>query len=410
MRSFSVARGISPAMNTERQTDEEEALLVAHKHWAAFVPATVLSSGPAVLFAVLWSMPEASTGPTLHALFTLLLPPGLLVTWTILAVLWTSHFLDMLIVTDRRIFYSSQEGLFRRSIGEWDIRRVQRVSVRIDGALESLFSYGAVEVELEGGESVVLESMPNPEYISAVIMKQDDVYGELKKTAQEQKELLHFISHEVKGHLTKSKAAFAAIAEGDYGPVPQQLDSLARAALEDSQKGVETVMSVLDRPDWRHGAPPLQKRPFDFSETVRRTAEVFSSGAKEKGLRFSVSVDNFCAMVGDERQLGEHVLRNLFENALRYTPSGGITVTLKKAGATARLSVADTGVGIPAGDMGKLFTEGGHGEHSKEVNPDSTGFGLFIAKKIVEAHGGRVWAESAGPRTGATFFVELPLA
>jgi signal transduction histidine kinase len=71
--------------------------------------------------------------------------------------------------------------------------------------------------------------------------------------------------------------------------------------------------------------------------------------------------------------------------------------------------VADTGVGIAAGDMQKLFTEGGRGEHSKEANPESTGYGLFIAKQIVEAHGGRIWASSNGPGTGSTFFIEFLL-
>lgn len=396
-------------MTTAPEQDTEEALLVVHKHWVAFVPAIVIAAGPAVLFVVLWSMPPSSTGPVLHAFFTLLLPPGLLITWGIFAVLWSNHYLDMLIVTDRRILYASQENLFRRSVAEWDIRRVQRVGIRVNGALESFFSSGAVALEMENGEQVVLEGMPNPEYISAVIMKQDDAYGELKQTAQEQQELLHFISHEVKGHLAKSKAAFAAIAEGDYGPVPQQLDSMARAALEDSQKGVDTVMSVLDRPNNEHGTPALHKKPFDFSVTVRRSIAAFRAAAAQKGLDFSATVEDFCAIVGDERQLEEHVLRNLFENAVRYTKSGGITVTLKKTDSSTLLSVSDTGVGIAAGDMARLFTEGGHGEHSKETNPDSTGFGLFIAKKIVEAHRGRISVHSDGPGTGSTFVVELPL-
>ena len=83
---------------------------------------------------------------------------------------------------------------------------------------------------------------------------------------------------------------------------------------------------------------------------------------------------------------------------------------ISKNGSIVRFEIQDTGVGISASDMQKLFTEGGHGEHSKEVNKDSTGFGLSIAKQIVDAHGGKVWAESAGPGTGSRFIVELPAA
>jgi signal transduction histidine kinase len=74
------------------------------------------------------------------------------------------------------------------------------------------------------------------------------------------------------------------------------------------------------------------------------------------------------------------------------------------------LSVADTGVGIAAEDMRRLFTSGGHGTHSTEVNPESTGYGLYIAKRIVDAHEGHLWAQSGGPGTGSRFIMELPLA
>ncbi len=81
---------------------------------------------------------------------------------------------------------------------------------------------------------------------------------------------------------------------------------------------------------------------------------------------------------------------------------------LTKSDNVIRFTIIDTGVGISPEDMPKLFTEGGHGTHSKEINPDSTGFGLSIAKQIVEAHSGTIRAESQGSGVGSTFIVELP--
>lgn len=75
-----------------------------------------------------------------------------------------------------------------------------------------------------------------------------------------------------------------------------------------------------------------------------------------------------------------------------------------------KLSVKDTGMGITEEDKQHLFTEGGRGKDSVKVNVDSTGYGLFTVKLIVEAHKGKVWMESEGENKGSAFFVELPTA
>jgi signal transduction histidine kinase len=71
--------------------------------------------------------------------------------------------------------------------------------------------------------------------------------------------------------------------------------------------------------------------------------------------------------------------------------------------------VKDTGVGITKEDMKNLFTEGGHGKESTKVNADSTGYGLFIAKQVTEAHNGKIWAVSKGKGQGSEFIVEFPI-
>ena len=69
----------------------------------------------------------------------------------------------------------------------------------------------------------------------------------------------------------------------------------------------------------------------------------------------------------------------------------------------------DSGVGLSDDDKSRLFTEGGRGKESLKVNVDSTGFGLFIVKGIVDGHKGKVWAESEGEGKGSTFYIELPI-
>ncbi len=133
--------------------------------------------------------------------------------------------------------------------------------------------------------------------------------------------------------------------------------------------------------------------------------------AEKKGIVLEVSIaGGDYALIGDEAKIRRHVIRNLIDNSIHYTPTGSISVSLSRSNDAIHFSVKDTGIGITKEDMARLFTEGGHGKESIKVNVDSTGYGLFIAKQVTEAHGGRIWAESKGKGQGSEFVVEFPLA
>lgn len=394
--------------------DDEQVLLVVHKHWMEFVRdvSLFLVAGLVVcsLLLIFRGAVLTASDIVVRAVVTYLVPLSFLILWTTLALVWTNYYLDMLVVTDRRVFYTSQSNFAQRTARQWYIADILRAGVRFENFIQSFFNYGSLEIAARtDDELTIVTGVPNPEYVSAIILKQDDRFGELKETARKQEELLHFLSHEVKGHLAKSKAAFAAIVEGDYGAVPEQLQSLAGEGLKDSQKGVETVMSILEGSDLSHGSMKLEARPFDLAALVQRSFEEFRPLAERKGLAMSASLGGSCVVSGDEQKIERHVVRNLIDNAIRYTFAGQIDISLTQENGIARLTVSDTGIGISPADMQKLFTEGGHGEHSRAANPESTGYGLYIAKQLVEAHGGKISATSAGPGAGSTFSVELPL-
>src|SRR3989344_1177437 len=166
--------------------------------------------------------------------------------------------------------------------------------------------------------------------------------------------LVHFISHQVKGYLTKSQSVFSVIVDGDYGEVNPDLKRIAKKALIDNREGADYMM------------------------------------------------------IGDKEQVAKHAIRNIIDNSIKYTQTGGLTVRLSRKNDNILLTIKDTGVGISEEDKPRLFTEGGRGTNSVKVNVSSTGYGLYFAREIVEAHKGRIWAESEGPGHGSTFYVELP--
>jgi signal transduction histidine kinase len=395
----------------------EKPLLIVRKHWAIFVRDVLASCLAAVLPFLLWALatrtelvpdvPVIAAGA--HYLGTL----WLLVVWITLFVLWTEYFLDVWIITDRRIFNIQQVGLFHRQSSSCEIENVQEIVVHTDNFLQTLLHYGTVRIQTAGpsGEYITAEGVPHPERVRAAIQAQTGIVAGLEEKNKKQQELLHMVAHEVKGYLGKNAAVLASIVEGDYGTVSDPLKSTAASALTNTRTGVSTVMEILEGSNLETGSVQYEQKPFDLAASVRTVAAAVEPLAQEKKLTYTVVQDpRPCIVLGDKAKIENHVLRNLFENAVRYTPAGTVSIGITQVDTNAIVYTQDTGVGISPEDMGKLFTEGGHGTDSRKVNPSSTGFGLFIAKQIVDAHGGHVWAESDGPGTGSRFFLVLPLS
>lgn len=232
---------------------------------------------------------------------------------------------------------------------------------------------------------------------------------ELEEVNRRQETLLHFVSHEIKGYLTKNMSAFASLSEGDLGAIPASVQDLATRALAETRNGARAVMDILQASNQKKGTMRYTMAPFDLKEAVESEVNKVKPHATEKGLAMTFEAEgDGWTIQGDKNQLTDHVIRNLLENAVNYTLKGSVVVSLSKAESKVIVTVADTGVGISEEDKKNLFTEGGKGKDSTKVNIHSTGYGLFIAKAIVEAHKGTIRAESEGADKGSRFIVELP--
>jgi len=242
--------------------------------------------------------------------------------------------------------------------------------------------------------------------------KVEKLAAELEQANIQQESLIRFIGHEMKGYLTTSAGILASIVEGDFNPISDILKSSAESALSKVREGVRSVVEILSNANAKKGTLEYKMQTFDFGKMVLAGIAKLMPEAQEKGLALETGIkdDGAYMVTGDVDQISEHVVRNLIDNAIKYTPAGSIRVDLSKQGGKTLLSIRDTGVGITMEDKARLFTEGGRGKNSLATNVHSTGYGLAIAKKIVDAHSGRIWAESAGAGQGSQFYVELPEA
>jgi len=232
---------------------------------------------------------------------------------------------------------------------------------------------------------------------------------ELKGLIKQRENLVHLITHKVKGSFTRSKYIFAEMVEGSFGKLDDMMMKMAKKGLDSDNEGIHTVDMVLNSFNLGSGIVKYDMKPMDLKKTVEEVLGEKGSRAKDKGLAVeTLAPDPEYKVNGDVFWLKE-VVNNFIENSIRYSIKGTIHVTLEKVDGKVKLSVKDNGVGLSDEDKKGLFTEGGRGKDSLKMNVDSTGYGLFSVKVIVEAHGGKVWAESEGRDMGSTFCIELPM-
>lgn len=229
---------------------------------------------------------------------------------------------------------------------------------------------------------------------------------DLEVANENQVTLIHFITHQIKGFVTKSRNIFSMALEGDFGAIPAQLKPMIEEGFRSDTQGVNTIQEILNASNIKSGKVTYSMKPFDLKALVDGIVSDLRPTAEAKGLTLTAETEPV-TLTGDSAQL-TNAFKNLVDNSVKYTLKGAVDVSLKKAADKILFTISDTGVGITPEDMKNLFTEGGHGKESTKVNVESTGFGLYIVKNIIVAHKGRVWAESDGPGKGSRFIVELP--
>lgn len=232
----------------------------------------------------------------------------------------------------------------------------------------------------------------------------------LKKFLKQRESLMHLINHRVKSSFTHSKYIFAEMLEGSFGAISPKLKEMAENGLESDNVGINTVDLVLNAANLQKGSIKYDMKKTDFKDLVLKVLSGKKIPAESKGLKIENKIKKDEYYILADAFWIKEAINNLIDNSIKYTLKGKITVGLKKRNGKILFSVKDTGMGIAEEDKKNLFTEGGRGKDSLKINVDSTGYGLYSVKLIVETHKGRAWAESEGADKGSTFFVELPLA
>jgi len=252
---------------------------------------------------------------------------------------------------------------------------------------------------------------------SRVTVTSDDELGKLggsfnaMATALERaealrKEMVSDVAHELKTPLTNIRCQLEAIQDGLLRPD----DATIRSLHDETMLLAGIVDDLQDLSLADAGRLTLHRAPTSLPDVVRQAADAHAAAARVKGVSLAVEIAPDLPQVdADPRRLAQ-VLRNLLSNALAATPrDGAIEVTVSRNGDAARLVVRDTGIGIAAEHLPRLFERFYRTDPSRTRGTGGAGLGLAVVKQLVDAHGGSVSAESVAGK-GSAFTVTLPLA
>ena len=219
-------------------------------------------------------------------------------------------------------------------------------------------------------------------------------------------EFLGMVSHELRAPLTSIMGFAAAMQEASPDLDSAELRQFLHIIVEQADNMRELIDDLLDVARIETGTLPVTLEPVDVASLVDRARNTFLSGGGRNSLAIELPPD-LPLVMADRRRIAQ-VIGNLLNNAARHSPeSSTIKLNVAREGVHIEVSVTDEGRGIPSDDLPNLFRKFSRGE-SRERGGD-TGLGLAICKGIVEAHGGRIWAESDGPSLGAKFTFTIPV-
>jgi signal transduction histidine kinase len=223
-------------------------------------------------------------------------------------------------------------------------------------------------------------------------------------------EILSIAAHELRTPVT-TVMGFADLAirglETGRAPGPWLSRALDRIA-EGSRQLAALIEDLLDVSRLRLGRLDLRLESLDLARLSRDVTERYREQTDETHVLTVVAPDRPCLVEADRHRL-DQVLTNLLDNALKYSPDGGeVRVTVAAVSGGGLVAVHDPGIGLPAGAAEAIFAPFGRATNAVERNLPGLGLGLHICRGIVERHGGRIWAESAGDGRGTTVSLWLP--
>jgi signal transduction histidine kinase len=218
---------------------------------------------------------------------------------------------------------------------------------------------------------------------------------------------LSIVAHDLQSPLVATQSILSYIADGYTGEITDGQKDLLDRGIRRIDELLMLITDLLDIPRIEAGQLVREMQEVSLNGVIKQAVVGLDNVARQKGLELKIELPESSPKIYASSRRLQQVLINLISNAINYTRDGKVLVKVKESEDQIAVEVIDTGIGIPPDELPKIFDDFFRG---RKAGKKGTGLGLSISKRIVEAHGGKLWAESPCPETGvgSKFTFTLP--
>lgn len=229
----------------------------------------------------------------------------------------------------------------------------------------------------------------------------------LKELDHAKDEFISMASHQLRTPLTAIKGYLSMLLEGDAGEIKVGQYDFIDEAFKGSNKMVALISDLLNISRMSTGKFFIDPKEIDMKALINDEVHQLADPARQKGLYLKFEHPKVMPIVEADENKIRQVIMNFIDNAIYYTNGGGITVKAMANSHDFVFEVHDTGIGVPSEVQSKLFTKFYRADNAKKLRPDGSGLGLYLAKRVIEDHGGEIIFRSSSK--GSVFGFRIPI-
>jgi len=257
----------------------------------------------------------------------------------------------------------------------------------------------------------VVKEVEQREKLEKITIELEAANERLRQLDEAKSEFLSIASHQLRTPLTSIKGLLSMLLEEFWGPLNDDQKKYVGQIMQSGERLLELIEELLDISRIEAGKIKFDFQPVDLLSLAKKITANLETLAKEKKLSLEVKEPKeiLPKVKADATKISQ-VIENLTDNSIKYSEKGGSIIELKQQGNFIIFSIEDKGMGIPEDQLSQLFTKFQRGQMATNQHTEGAGLGLYWANKVIQAHGGEIWAESKGENKGSKFSFSLPIA